>query len=41
MFAKFKLLKAKMENQIGKKVKCFKTDNDTKYTNDEFIDFHE
>jgi transposase InsO family protein len=36
MFAKFKLWKAKVENQTRKKVKCLRIDNDTKYTNDEF-----
>ena len=41
MFAKFKLWKAKVENQTGKKVKCLMTDNDTEYTNDEFMDFCE
>jgi transposase InsO family protein len=41
MFAKFKLWKAEVENQTGKKVKCLKTDNDTEYTNNEFRDFCE
>jgi transposase InsO family protein len=40
-FAKFKLWKAEVENQIGKKVKCLRTDNGTEYTNDEFRDFCE
>jgi transposase InsO family protein len=40
-FAKFKLWKAEMENHTGKKVKCLRTDNGTKYTNDEFKDFCE
>jgi hypothetical protein len=40
-FAKFKLWKAKVENQTGKKVKCLRTDNGTEYTNDEFRDFCE
>ena len=40
-FAKFKLWKAEVENQTGKKVKCLRTDNDTEYTNDEFRDFCE
>jgi hypothetical protein len=41
MFAKFKLWKAKVKNQTGKKVKCLRIDNDTEYTNDEFRDFCE
>jgi hypothetical protein len=41
MFAKFKLWKAEVENQTRKKVKCLRTDNGTKYTNDEFWDFCE
>jgi transposase InsO family protein len=40
-FAKFKLWKAEVENQTGKKVKCLRTDNGTEYTNDEFRDFCE
>jgi hypothetical protein len=40
-FAKFKLWKAEVENQTGKKVKCLRTDNVTEYTNDEFKDFCE
>jgi transposase InsO family protein len=41
MFAKFKLLKAEVENQTRKKVKCLRTDNGIEYTNDEFRDFCE
>ena len=41
MFAKFKLWKAEMENQTGKKVKYLRTDNGTEYTNDELRDFCE
>jgi transposase InsO family protein len=41
MFAKFKFWKVEVENQTGKKVKCLRTDNVTKYTNDEFRDFYE
>jgi hypothetical protein len=41
MFAKFKLWKVEVENQTRKKVKCLRTDNGTKYTNDEFWDFCE
>jgi hypothetical protein len=36
MFAKFKLWKAEVENQTRKKVKYLRTDNGTKYTNNEF-----
>jgi transposase InsO family protein len=35
------LWKAEVENQTGKKVKCLRTDNGTKYTNDEFKNFYE
>ena len=41
MFAKFKLWKAEVENQTGKKVKCLRTDNGIEYTNDEFRNFCE
>jgi transposase InsO family protein len=41
MFAKFKLWKAEVENQTGKKVKCLRIDNDIEYTNDEFRDLCE
>jgi transposase InsO family protein len=41
MFAKFKLWKAEVENQIGKKVKCLRKNNGTEYINDEFRDFCE
>jgi hypothetical protein len=41
MFAKFKLWKAEVENQTGKKVKCFGANNGTEYTNDGFRDFYE
>jgi transposase InsO family protein len=40
-FAKFKLWKAEVENQIGKKVKCLRIDNGIEYTNDELKDFCE
>jgi hypothetical protein len=40
-FAKFKLWKAEVENQTGKKVNCLMTYNNTEYTNDEFKDFCE
>jgi hypothetical protein len=40
-FAKFKLWKAKVENQTGKKVKCLRIDNGNEYTNDEFRYFYE
>ena len=35
-FAKFKLWKAKAENQTGRKVKCLKLDNGTEYTDSKF-----
>jgi hypothetical protein len=41
MFAKFKLWKAEVENQTGKKVKCLRRNNGTEYSNDEFKDFYE
>ena len=41
MFAKFKMWKAEVENQTGKKVKCLRIDNGTEYTNNKFRDFYE
>jgi transposase InsO family protein len=41
MFAKFKLWKAEVKNQTGRKAKCLRTDNGTEYTNEEFRDFCE
>jgi transposase InsO family protein len=40
-FAKFKLWKAEMENQTGRKIKCLMIDNGIEYTNDEFRVFCE
>jgi hypothetical protein len=40
-FVKFKLWKAKVENQTRKKVKCLRTNNGIEYTNDKFRDFCE
>jgi transposase InsO family protein len=37
-FAKFKLWKVEVENQTGRKVKCLRTNNGTKNTNDKFRD---
>ncbi|KAL6316840.1 hypothetical protein AAG906_022510 [Vitis piasezkii] len=36
MFAKFKLWKAKVENQTGRKIKCLRSDNGTEYTDSKF-----
>jgi hypothetical protein len=40
-FAKFKLWKAEVENQTGRKIKCLRLDNGTKCMNDQFKDFCE
>jgi transposase InsO family protein len=40
-FAKFKMRKAEVENQTGRKIKCLRTENGTEYTNDEFRVFCE
>ena len=37
-FAKFKLLKAKVENQTGRKIKCLRSDNGTKYTDSKLLE---
>ncbi|RVW73560.1 Retrovirus-related Pol polyprotein from transposon TNT 1-94 [Vitis vinifera] len=41
MFAKFKVWKAEVENQTGRKIKCLKSDNGTEYTNSEFMELCE
>ena len=40
-FAKFKIWKAKVENQIGRKIKCLRIDNGTKYRDGDFLKFCE
>ena len=35
-FAKFKLWKAEVENQTGRKIKCLRSDNGTEYTDIKF-----
>jgi len=35
-FKSFKIWKTKVENQIGKKIKYFRTNNDLKFCNDDF-----
>ena len=35
-FSKCKIWKAVVENQIGRKIKCIRTDNGTKYIDDDF-----
>ena len=40
-FAKFKLWKAKVENQTGRKIKCLRSDNGTEYTDSRFIELCE
>ena len=40
-FAKFKICKAKVENQIGRKIKCLRIDNGTKYRDGDFLKFCE
>ena len=34
-------MESRSENQIGRKVKCLRTNNGTKYTNKEFLRFGE
>jgi hypothetical protein len=38
-FAKFKIWKAEVENQTGRKIKCLRTNNDTKYRDGDFLKF--
>ena len=40
-FAKFKKWKIKVENQTGRKIKCLRSDNGTKYKDREFLKFCE
>ena len=40
-FSKFKLWKAEVENQIGRKIKCLKLDNGTEYTDSKFTELCE
>ncbi|KAE8680841.1 pentatricopeptide repeat-containing protein [Hibiscus syriacus] len=39
VFEKFKLWKAEVENQTGRKIKCLRSDNGTKYTDSQFLQF--
>ena len=38
-FITFKIWKAQVENQVGKKVKYLRTDNETEYTDKQLIEF--
>ena len=40
-FAKFKNWKVEVENQIGRKIKCLRSNNGTKYKDGEFLKFCE
>ncbi|KAE8654353.1 L-type lectin-domain containing receptor kinase IX.1 [Hibiscus syriacus] len=37
VFEKFKLWKAEVENQTGRKIKCLRSDNGTEYTDSQFL----
>ena len=37
-FDKFKSWKTEVENQIGRKIKCLRSDNGTEYTNSRFME---
>ncbi|KAE8683204.1 hypothetical protein F3Y22_tig00111213pilonHSYRG00462 [Hibiscus syriacus] len=39
VFEKFKLWKAEVENQTGRKIKCLRSDNGTEYTDSQFLHF--
>ncbi|KAE8719673.1 hypothetical protein F3Y22_tig00109926pilonHSYRG00011 [Hibiscus syriacus] len=39
VFEKFKLWKAEVENQTGRKIKCLRSDNGTEYTDSQFLQF--
>ena len=41
MFAKFKLWKAKVENQTGRKIKCLWSDYGTEYIDSKFTELCE
>ena len=41
VFAKFKIWKAKVENQTGRKIKCLRTDNGIEYRDGDFLKFCE
>jgi len=41
VFSKFKVWKAEVENQTGRKIKCLRTDNSTEYKEVEFLRFYE
>lgn len=41
VFSKFKVWKAEVENQTGRKIKCLRTDNSTEYKETEFLRFYE
>ena len=40
-FAKFKLWKAEVENQIERKIKCLRSNNGIEYTNSRFMKLYE
>ena len=40
-FVKFKLWRNEVENQSRRKIKCLRSDNDTKYKNSRFIELCE
>ena len=40
-FAKFKIWKAEVENQTGRKIKCLRSDNGTEYKDGDFLKFCE
>uniref|UniRef100_A0A2N9IQJ1 CCHC-type domain-containing protein n=1 Tax=Fagus sylvatica TaxID=28930 RepID=A0A2N9IQJ1_FAGSY len=40
-FAKFKIWKAEVENQTGRKIKCLRTENGTEYRDGDFLKFCE
>ncbi|KAK8570961.1 hypothetical protein V6N13_094058 [Hibiscus sabdariffa] len=41
VFAKFKLWKAEVENQTGRKIKYLRSDNGIEYTDSQFLKFYE
>ena len=40
-FAKFKVWKAEVKNQTGRKIKCLRTNNGTEYRDGDFLKFCE